>query len=74
MGNGDKTSGEGYQYLGRGYIQLTSKNNYSTFAQIVSDNILHNTDFIAINTICYRVILGYKNALAQSISRSRVRQ
>ena len=47
MGNGDETSGEGYKYRGRGYIQLTGKDNYNAFAQTVSDDILHDPDLVA---------------------------
>lgn len=47
MGNGDEASGEGYQYRGRGYIQLTGKDNYSAFAQTVSDDILQDPDLVA---------------------------
>lgn len=28
MGNGDEASGDGFRFRGRGYIQLTGKNNY----------------------------------------------
>lgn len=47
MGNGDEASGEGYRYRGRGYIQLTGKDNYKAFAQTVSDDILQDPDLVA---------------------------
>lgn len=33
MGNGDEASGEGYKFRGRGFIQMTGKNNYTQFAK-----------------------------------------
>jgi len=39
MGNGDEASGDGYKYCGRGLVQLTGKNNYTTFAAALSMNI-----------------------------------
>ena len=47
MGNGDKTSGDGWKYRGRGYIQLTGKDNYKAFDAIVTENILENPDLVA---------------------------
>ena len=47
MGNGPEGSGDGYRYRGRGYIQLTGKDNYKAFDQVVTENILENPDLVA---------------------------
>lgn len=39
MGNGDEASGEGYKYRGRGYIQLTGKENYTKFANKIGKSL-----------------------------------
>jgi len=47
MGNGPETSGEGYKFRGRGYIQLTGKDNYKAFDAVVTEDILANPDLVA---------------------------
>ena len=47
MGNGPEASGEGYKYRGRGYIQLTGKDNYKAFDAIVPENLLESPDLVA---------------------------
>ena len=47
MGNGPETSSEGYKFRGRGYIQLTGKDNYKAFDAVVTDDILANPDLVA---------------------------
>lgn len=47
MGNGDEASKDGYKYRGRGYIQLTGKDNYSAFADAINDDIVTNPDLVA---------------------------
>ena len=47
MGNGPQASGEGYKFRGRGYIQLTGKDNYSAFDKVVEDDILASPDLVA---------------------------
>lgn len=37
MGNGDEKSGDGWKYKGRGYIQLTGKDNYKAFSEWAKD-------------------------------------
>lgn len=47
MGNGPEASGDGWKFRGRGYIQLTGKNNYTQFDKFVDDDILANPDLVA---------------------------
>ena len=47
MGNGPEASGEGWKYRGRGYIQLTGKDNYKAFDAVVPEDILANPDLVA---------------------------
>jgi putative chitinase len=39
MGNGDTASGDGWRFRGRGYIQLTGRNNYEKFAESVGMDV-----------------------------------
>ena len=47
MGNGSEASGEGYKFRGRGYIQLTGKENYTAFGKAIGEDILSNPDVVA---------------------------
>jgi putative chitinase len=47
MGNGPEASGEGWKYRGRGYIQLTGKDNYRAFDTMVTESIIDNPDLVA---------------------------
>jgi putative chitinase len=47
MGNGPESSGDGYKYRGRGYIQLTGKDNYTAFGKSIGENIAATPDLVA---------------------------
>ena len=47
MGNGSEASGEGYKFRGRGYIQLTGKENYTSFAKSIGEDTVANPDLVA---------------------------
>jgi putative chitinase len=47
MGNGVEASGEGYKFRGRGYIQLTGKDNYTAFGKSIGEDICANPDKVA---------------------------
>ena len=46
-GNGDVNSGDGWKYRGRGYIQLTGKNNYSAFSKFIGEDCVQNPDLVS---------------------------
>jgi len=39
MGNGSESSGDGSKYCGRGYIQLTGKDNYVAFGKSINEDM-----------------------------------
>jgi putative chitinase len=47
MGNGRASSGEGFAFRGRGYIQLTGKNGYSRFSCFIGEDVVANPDLVA---------------------------
>lgn len=47
MGNGDEASGDGFKFRGRGYIQLTGKNNYTSFSQFIGEDCVADPDLVA---------------------------
>lgn len=49
MGNGDEESGDGYKFRGRGYLQITGKENYREFGKVIEVDIVNNPDLIATN-------------------------
>ena len=47
MGNGPEESGDGYKFRGRGFIQLTGKNNYTQFTKFIGEDCVSNPDLVA---------------------------
>lgn len=47
MLNGDESSGDGWKFRGRGYIQLTGRQNYSLFNAHVPEDIISTPDLVA---------------------------
>jgi putative chitinase len=47
MGNGNRNTGDGWRFRGRGYIMITGKTNYKAFGDFIGVNLLDNPDLIA---------------------------
>jgi putative chitinase len=46
MGNGVEATGDGFKFRGRGYIQLTGKDNYTRFAKFIGEDTVGNPDLV----------------------------
>jgi len=47
MSNGDEASGDGFKFRGRGYIQLTGRDNYTQFGKAIGEDIAGNPDKVS---------------------------
>jgi len=47
MGNGTEASGDGAKFCGRGYIQLTGKDNYTAFGKSIGEDVCANPQVVA---------------------------
>ena len=48
MGNGNRNTGDGWRFRGRGYLQLTGRVNYKAFSDFIGDpTIMTNPDLVA---------------------------
>lgn len=47
MGNGNEQTKDGFKFRGRGYIQLTGKDNYSKFSKFIGEDLINNPDLVA---------------------------
>lgn len=61
MGNGDPASGDGWKYRGRGFVQITGKENYNVYSQsIFGDNrLLENPDLASDISVAAKIACAF---------------
>jgi len=47
MGNGPEATGDGYKFRGRGFIQLTGRDNYVAFSKSINEDLTMTPDLVA---------------------------
>jgi len=47
IGNGNEASGDGWNYRGRGYLQVTGRANYKAFSDYIGEDCEKNPDLVA---------------------------
>ncbi len=47
MGNGPEQTKDGYKFRGRGYIQLTGRDNYVAFSKAINEDLTANPDLVS---------------------------
>lgn len=62
MGNGPETSGDGWKYRGRGFIQITGKNNYRLLSDKTGIDYISDPDLLLNESDAMISALWYWNA------------
>lgn len=61
MGNGSESSGDGWKFRGRGFIQLTGKENYKNFSKAYGIDAVNNPDLLLLEEYALKSALWYWN-------------
>lgn len=56
---GNKQPGDGSKYIGRGYVQLTGRSNYTRYGQLAGADLVNNPDLLADPEIGAKVVAYY---------------
>lgn len=64
MGNGPETSGDGWRYRGRGFVQITGKDNYAKFSKLLGIDLIGNPDqALEVKTAADIAVLGMRDGI-----------
>jgi len=59
---GNTQKGDGVRFKGRGYVQITGRNNYTKFSQILGKDLVSNPDLVLEpSTAAFILVYGMKN-------------
>jgi putative chitinase len=75
MGNGDEASGMGFKFRGRGYIQLTGKDNYNALSKATGIDFVSNPDLLLqeVNAMIAALWFWKKNNLSAHAAKDDIR-
>ncbi len=59
LGNGASDTGDGWRYRGRGYIQITGKENYQTVGKNAELDLVQNSDLAADPNLALLIACGF---------------
>lgn len=59
MGNGPEESGDGWRYRGRGFIQLTGKQNYADAGKSINVDLIGNPDLAADPKVAAQIVVWF---------------
>jgi putative chitinase len=59
IGNRDETSGDGWRYRGRGPIQITGRDNYAKYGDLLKVDLVNNPDQAAAPEVGFRIAGAY---------------
>ena len=68
MGNGAEASGDGYKFRGRGFIQLTGRDNYRMAGQALGIDLLNHPELASKPEVAAQIAVWYwKNRVAPKV-------
>jgi putative chitinase len=75
MGNGDYDSGDGYKYRGRGYIQLTGRENYEKMGKLLNVDLVNNPDLAIRPDLAAQIAVNFwKTRVSNKVNTNNIAQ